>query len=97
MLGLFLGASIFTIIDFIRYALNYTYIEFKTRYGGSARGASSESLNKIAQNTKHDSSCDLKNCKGNVNSSRRDSAASSSCLDEEQGGRTQAAHIGIIC
>ena len=32
MLGLFLGASVFTIIDFIRYAVNYTYVEYKTRF-----------------------------------------------------------------
>ena len=32
MLGLFLGASVFTIIDFIRYAINYSYKEYKTRF-----------------------------------------------------------------
>ena len=32
MLGLFLGASVFTIIDFIRYVINYTYKEYKTRF-----------------------------------------------------------------
>ena len=32
MLGLFLGASVFTIIDFIRYAINYTYKEYKIRF-----------------------------------------------------------------
>ena len=29
---MFLGASVFTIIDFIRYAINYTYKEYKIRF-----------------------------------------------------------------
>lgn len=32
MLGLFLGASVFTIIDFVRYALSYLYKEYRSHF-----------------------------------------------------------------
>ena len=91
MLGLFLGASVFTIIDFVRYTLNYTYKEFKSRYNThrtSAEGRlSAESRRNIA-----DISSVRENImenpppppSGEMNSRRE----SSSCSSEDENGRT---------
>ncbi|KAL5251080.1 hypothetical protein ACHWQZ_G016710 [Mnemiopsis leidyi] len=58
MLGLFLGASVFTIIDFIRYAINYSYKEYKSRFRDESPAKSKQKASKPKNNESSNGSRD---------------------------------------
>lgn len=82
MLGLFLGASIFTIIDFFRYAINYGYKElyiarFKDPKAKRARLKTSRSspVKRRRGRNKH------------TNGDKQNNKLTSSLSDPEEGGK----------